>query len=176
MLEVAHENNEHAEALIARSSQSLQTAIMEIRKISHDLNPSTIDDIGIVEAINEMIEKMHLTGKIIIHFIHEGFHGSLSLIYEDKIALYRIVQEQLNNILKHADASNVSINLKLDFPLVHLKIEDDGRGFDATKAKRGLGLKNISHRVEYYRGKMELETEEGAGCRLNILLNLSRSE
>jgi PAS domain S-box-containing protein len=174
MLEVAQEDREHMGILIERASQSLQTAIAEIRKISHDLNPSTIEDIGIVEAINELIEKMHLTGKIIIHFTHEGFNQAFDLISEDKIAIYRVVQEQLNNILKHADALKVSIYLKLDFPFVSLRIEDDGKGFDIKKAKRGLGLKNIYHRVEYYRGKMELDTAEGAGCKLDILLNLTR--
>jgi two-component system sensor histidine kinase UhpB len=174
MLEVAQENKEHTEALIARSSDSLQVAITEIRKISHDLNPSTIDDIGIVEAINELIEKMHLTGKIVMQFNHEGFGKSLPLISEDKIAIYRIVQEQLNNIIKHADATQVHIDLKMDFPFVSLKIKDDGRGFNTLKAKRGLGLKNIYHRVEYYRGNMDLVSEENQGCLLDITLNLSR--
>ena len=174
MLEVAQENKEHTEALIARSSDSLQVAITEIRKISHDLNPSTIDDIGIVEAINELIEKMHLTGKIVMQFNHEGFGKSLPLISEDKIAIYRIVQEQLNNIIKHADATQVHIDLKMDFPFVSLKIKDDGRGFDTLRAKRGLGLKNIYHRVEYYRGNMDLVSEVNHGCLLDIKLNLSR--
>jgi two-component system sensor histidine kinase UhpB len=174
MLEVAQENKEHTDSLIARSSDSLQVAITEIRKISHNLNPSTIDDIGIVEAINELIEKMHCTGKIVMQFHHEGFGKLLPLISEDKIAIYRIVQEQLNNIIKHADASQVQINLKMDFPFVSLKIKDDGRGFNTLKAKRGLGLKNIYHRVEYYRGNMDLVSEENQGCLLDITLNLSR--
>jgi PAS domain S-box-containing protein len=172
MLEVAKENKEKAPLLTEKSYQSIQLAIAEIRKISHDLNPSSVEDFGLKEALKEMIEKLNLSGKINIVF---KFTGSIKSLYksEDKIAVYRIVQEQLNNILKHANANNVSVTVHIKALQIQLKIEDDGRGFNPKKNHKGLGFRNIYHRVEYYRGNINIETGINKGCKMSIMLNIS---
>jgi PAS domain S-box-containing protein len=172
MLEVAKENKEKAPLLTEKSYQSIQLAIAEIRKISHDLNPSSVEDFGLKEALKEMIEKLNLSGKINIVF---KFTGSIKSLYksEDKIAVYRIVQEQLNNILKHANANNVSVTVHIKALQIQLKIEDDGRGFNLKKNHKGLGFRNIYHRVEYYRGNINIETGINKGCKMSIMLNIS---
>ena len=176
MLEIAKENRDKAPLLTEKSYQSIQLAIEEIRKISHSLNPSSVEDFGLEEAIIEMIDKINISEKLKIDFKYSISGKKAALKSEDKIALYRIVQEQLNNIVKHADAKNVWIDLSIKFSAVSLVIEDDGKGFNPNKASKGLGLKNIQHRVDYYHGNLALETGKNKGCRMTILLNLATAK
>jgi two-component system, NarL family, sensor histidine kinase UhpB len=170
MLEVAKENGINAKMLTEKTYQSIQTVIDEIRRISHDLNPSAIVDVGLVEAIEQLIEKINIAGKIKITFQPDKRQYKCHLNDEDKITIFRIVQEQLNNILKHANASFVFIGLEVIDQNVKLCIKDDGVGFDPLTCKKGLGLRNIHNRVEYYAGTIEIETSEGAGCEMRITL------
>ena len=173
MLEVAKDNQEKAPLLTEKSYQSIQLAIAEIRKISHDLNPSAVEDFGLKEALKEMIEKLNLSGKINIVLKFAGNSAKSRFKSEDKIAVYRIVQEQLNNILKHAKAKNVLVNVQIKGSQIHLLIEDDGEGFNPKKNYKGLGFRNIYHRVEYYRGHINIETGINKGCKMSIMLNIS---
>ena len=172
MLEVAKENGSNAKMLTEKTYQSIQTVINEIRKISHDLNPSAIVDVGLVDAIEQLIEKINLAGKINILFIPDKRHYKDDLNEEDKIAIFRIIQEQLNNILKHAAAKQVVIRLEVVKGIIRVCIKDDGVGFDLEKCKKGLGLRNIYHRVEYYGGTIRIDTGIGRGCELCITLKL----
>jgi PAS domain S-box-containing protein len=174
MLEVAKENGSNAKMLTEKTYHSIQTVINEIRKISHDLNPSAIVDVGLVEAIEQLIEKINLSGKINIRFVadHREFKDCLN--EDDKIAIFRIVQEQLSNILKHANASVIVIQLEVIKGMVCLSIKDDGVGFDLEKCKKGLGLRNIYNRVEYYGGTIRIHTSEGHGCEMVVTLKIKQ--
>jgi two-component system sensor histidine kinase UhpB len=171
MLEYAKENRDNAQVLTEKSYQSLQTVIDEIRKISHDLNPSVIEDIGLTEAIEQMADKINLTNKLKINF-RNRIAGPDIFREQDKVSIYRIIQEQLNNIIKHAQAREVTITLAEKNNMVHLRIEDDGIGFDVSKVKKGLGLKNITHRVEYHHGSLQITSAPGAGSCMDILLSI----
>ena len=81
---------------------------------------------------------------------------------------YRIIQEQLNNVLKHSKADRVSIRLGQDNGIVHLVINDNGVGFDAQQIKQGLGLNNIRNRLEVVNGNMQIESQPGEGCTLVV--------
>ena len=171
MLETAKENKEAASQLIDKCYLNLITAINEIRNISHELNPSAIEDIGLTDAITDLIENINSLGKIFIEYHCQGCREA-HLDVTDKVAIYRIVQEGLNNILKHARASKVSIHLYFKEQTVYLKIEDDGIGFDLKNIHRGIGLKNIEHRIAYYQGTLSIESSPGNGCSLTIQLTL----
>lgn len=170
MLEVAIESGSNAKMLTEKTYQSIQTVINELRRISHDLNPSAIADVGLVEAIEQLIDKINLAGKTNIQFVPNRVSYGQFLAEEDKIAIFRIVQEQLNNILKHARAKNVIIKLEVANGIISLCIKDDGVGFDLLKCKKGLGLRNIHNRVEYYGGTIHISTGEGKGCEMCISL------
>jgi PAS domain S-box-containing protein len=170
MLEVAKENGSNAKMLTGKAYQYIQTVIDEIRRISHDLNPSAIVDVGLVEAIEQLIETINLSGKINIHFNPDRLHYRNELTEEDNISIFRIVQEQLNNILKHANARNVCIQMQVEDGLVKMSIKDDGIGFNLSKYKKGLGLHNIYNRVEYYGGTFQIVTSEGNGCEMLLTL------
>lgn len=175
MLEVALEGEANAKMLTEKSYQSIQGVINEIRRISHDLNPSAIVDVGLVEAINGLIEKINLSGKIQVHLVTDKKGYKFCLKEEDKVAIFRIVQEQLNNILKHAQAQNVLIKLQVEDGVVQLCIKDDGVGFDVARSKKGLGLRNIYNRVEYYGGSLNINSSAGNGCEMCITLNTGSS-
>ena len=93
------------------------------------------------------------------------------LLPEQKINVYRIIQEQLNNILKHAQASTVAIDLNKQREQIRLRVEDDGKGFDPRARRNGVGLSNIISRAELYNGKVEIDSAPGKGCRLEVILN-----
>ena len=170
MLEVARENGENAPVLTEKAYQSLQTVISEIRKLSHELNPSAIDDVGLLDAINEMIDKINASEKLTVRFDHDRTDYNDNINQQDKIAVYRIIQEQLSNIIKHAKATEVTIQLTQSGSQLFLEIMDNGIGFDPATVKKGLGLKNISNRVEYYHGKLEIS--QAKGCHMRIVLNM----
>ncbi|RYZ29776.1 MAG: hypothetical protein EOO10_05190, partial [Chitinophagaceae bacterium] len=174
MLEVAKENGVNAKMLTEKTYHSIQTVIDEIRKISHHLNPSAIVDVGLVEAIEQLIEKINLPGKINIRFVPDQRQYKEYLTEDDKIAIFRIVQEQLSNILKHAAAKMVVIQLEVVKGAVRLSIIDDGVGFDLEKCKKGLGLRNIYNRVDYYGGTIRIHTSEGNGCEMVITLKIKQ--
>lgn len=172
MLEVARDKKDLSQRLTEKAYESLKTAISEIRRISHELNPSAIEDLGLSEAISEMADKINSAGKLRIYFNYREYGRQPAIAMTDKIAVYRIVQEQLNNIIKHAQASEVHITLYYKLARLYLHIEDDGIGFDIKQVKKGLGLKNIQHRVAYYQGRLKIDTAQGRGCKLKVLLSI----
>ena len=93
-----------------------------------------------------------------------------SLPANKKLALYRIIQEQLNNIIKHAKASRVSVILRQTASNVLLQIKDDGAVFDMKKVKRGMGITNIHNRAELFGGTMLLASAPGEGCQIDVCL------
>ena len=85
-----------------------------------------------------------------------------------KLALYRIIQEQVSNVLKHADAKHVSVTIDVSDTNVTLIVEDDGVGFNPQKQARGIGLKNIESRCNLFSGTMNLITSPGEGCMMRV--------
>jgi signal transduction histidine kinase len=172
LLEASQVKRDMIDQLIHKCNHSLQQAITEIRRISHTLNPSSINDIGLIAAINEMLERINITGKV-----HFTFEYNLSqcidmLKHEDQVAIYRTIQESVSNIIKHSKAKNAMIRICSDASGVLLIIKDDGIGLDIEKVKKGLGLKTINNRVQYYNGKLKLDSSLGKGCIMKIFFNM----
>lgn len=89
-----------------------------------------------------------------------------------KITIYRIIQEQINNILKHAQATIVSVQLSVDNEKLVILTTDNGSGFDLSAAKQGVGLTNMISRVEMFNGEIKIDTLPGQGCVIKIKLPL----
>jgi two-component system, NarL family, sensor kinase len=92
-----------------------------------------------------------------------------------ELMLYRITQEQLNNINKYAKATKTVITVRIAAEKLFLSIADDGAGFDTGKKMKGIGLRNIANRVEFYNGALEIISAPGEGCRLVIEIPLNKS-
>jgi PAS domain S-box-containing protein len=165
LLEAAVQENENK--YLQQSAENLQRAIDEIRNISHRLNPATIQYIGLEGAIEDLVTKINTTGKVYISFTSSLKTGE-KIDDEVELALFRIVQEQINNVLKHSDAYKVSIDLTLEKGKLKLTITDDGKGHDLQIKKHGLGLKNIFNRAEFHKGFAEIFSEPGKGFMLQV--------
>jgi PAS domain S-box-containing protein len=157
---------------LEQSKQNIQKAIDEIRSISHRLNPATLRYIGLQGAVEDLVTSINNAGKV-----HISFSSSLQVdkkIQEDvELAVFRIIQEQVTNILKHSDAHAVSITLSEAVDKLRLTISDDGKGHDLQTKKHGLGLKNIFNRAEFYKGSAEISSQPGKGFILQVEIPLN---
>jgi PAS domain S-box-containing protein len=170
LLEIARNNPTDSARFIDGCYINIQNVIGEIRNISHNLTPYTLKDLGLAEAIYDLVEKINQSGKINISMIAFQDLDEGRINPDIKLAIFRIVQENINNVLKHSQATELKIRIKLDQNRVYLRLLDNGKGFDQKTVKKGLGLNNIQNRVDYYKGSMRLKTAPGKGCELNIEL------
>ncbi|HVS94839.1 MAG TPA: response regulator [Puia sp.] len=169
-LDVAIEESEPRLELLVKSRNNISMAIEEIRRLSKELITPSLNDLGLVQSIKELIRNIQVAGKMKIRLTITGLDEN-TLEAEQKINVYRIIQEQLNNILKHAEASSVCIELNKYREQIRLRVEDDGRGFDPRMRRFGVGISNIMSRAELYNGKVEIDSSPGKGCRLEVILN-----
>jgi len=145
-------------------------AIEEIRRLSKELITPSLNDLGLVQSIQELIRSIQMVKKMKIRLAISGLDEN-SLLPEQKINVYRIIQEQLNNILKHAQANTVMIELNKEEAQIRLLVADNGKGFDPQKRRDGVGISNIISRAELYNGRVEIDSAPGKGCRLEVILN-----
>ena len=143
---------------IARGITALAGAISEVRRISKDLRPGMLDDLGLAPALKSLASDFNNHTGLSITSDIQPVRSNLS--DDAKTALFRIAQEALNNIARHADASKVNISLSTSQHQVTLKISDNGKGFDdeLTNPRDGIGLTNMAERIAYYDGKLDIET------------------
>jgi signal transduction histidine kinase len=153
--------------ILKKSAEYLDLTIKEIRQLSKSLTPPTLSLNGLVASISDMISSIEQARKIRIDFEANGFDETL-LSPPKQVMTYRIIQEQLNNVLKHSEADRVSIRLSQSGGVVYLVINDNGVGFDSHQVKQGLGLNNIRNRLEVVRGNLHIESQPGCGCTLMI--------
>jgi len=153
---------------IANTSQYLQTAIDEIRNISHRLSPISLENTSFKQAVQEMVNKINLSSRLKVNVMIEGSEYLDSLPSSISLSVFRILQEQLSNIIKYAEATNVEINLHADETSVDFEVKDNGTGFDLKKVTRGLGLKSIYSRAGLHDGRVYINTAPGEGCVLSV--------
>ena len=147
-------------------------AVEEIRKISKALNSSLVKMIGLSRSIDDIIINMKAFQQIETKFQYDAKLDKI-LSDDQKLMIFRILQEQTNNIIKYADAKNVSISLKEKNNDVYLSITDDGKGFDSSVQSKGIGFINIDNRVDAFGGEVKLITSPGKGCSLEIIFPLT---
>jgi PAS domain S-box-containing protein len=169
-LDVAIEEREPRMELLTKSRNNIGMAIEEIRRLSKELITPSLNDLGLIQSIKELIRSIQMVKKMKIRLSISGLDEN-GLLPEQKINVYRIIQEQLNNILKHAQASSVAIDLNKHLEQIRLRVEDDGKGFDPRARRNGVGISNIISRAELYNGKVEIDSAPGKGCRLEVILN-----
>jgi len=174
LAEVAPELPEPQQAQIARIKELLNQVEKHLRRYSHELRPTILDDLGWIPAIRFLAEGISKRAGVPIH-IDTAVSGRLSSAIET--ALYRIVQEALTNAVKHAKASNVWIRAWKESLVLCCSIRDDGGGFDPGKAhearsQKGLGLIAMQERVTAIGGTLRIQSSVGNGTELSIRLPL----
>jgi signal transduction histidine kinase len=92
---------------------------------------------------------------------------------ELKLNIYRTIQEQLNNIAKHAEAKQVAVSIQTDKGFINIIVEDDGKGFDINSKRKGIGISNILNRVESFNGQVTINSSPGNGCKISFEIPLN---
>ena len=146
----------------------LLMAIDEIRKLSKELVTPSLQEIGLIKSIQQLVDDFCFTTKLNIRFTHD-LEADL-LDFGMQITLFRICQEQLKNIIVHSQARNVDILLQRKNMTVCLLIRDDGKGFNIKQTSKGIGIANIHNRANYYNGDVQLRSAPGEGCILEVSL------
>jgi len=167
--------NSEAEVMISQALKGISGLINEVRSISRSLMPPTLGDLGLVDSINDLIETINRTQAFVIHFNYESFNED-PIPENMKLMLFRILQEQLNNIVKHAKAKRVVVTLYQDDNAIQLNVMDDGVGFEMNNIRRGLGLKNMKNRAELFGGHVQITSAAGNGCILKVTIPAGQHE
>jgi PAS domain S-box-containing protein len=157
---------EKATAVLGKIKDNFREAMEELRRISHQLAPSTHEWISLEEKIRAVVDTMNARKAIKVRYHFDELHEDIKA--EVQLAMYRIIQEQFTNILKHAKASLVIIVMQRRESGIHMSIEDNGVGFDAHLTKKGIGLENIKRRVQAFNGSLSIQALAGKGCKLDI--------
>lgn len=155
-------NQEEVSQILLKSHQNLNKAMEEIRQLSQSLVAPSLGDLSLDQAIASLVDGLPNTAAFRVTVDATGYKGDIA-DEGIKLTLYRIVQVQLSNIIKHAKASHVAIQLRKTDNL-ELTIVDDGVGFLPGKKTSGIGLRNIRNRVDFYNGNMTILSEPGKGC------------
>jgi signal transduction histidine kinase len=153
----------------------LGNAIRDLRHLSHNLNSSHLLDLGIIEALNQLLLQIEKTGKFKTELIAN--QSILNFISNDNsLILYRMIQELLNNIIKHANATHIIISIKMIDPKICLlTVSDDGKGFDISAVlnqKKGIGLRHIFSRAKMINASVTIQSKEPTGT--NIFIEIKK--
>ena len=147
--------------------QLLDTAVDEVRTISRDLQPGSLQNLGLVPAIKDLINRFEAENYPDIDFQYYEMPDKIDKMIS--LLVYRIVQELLTNSLKHAQATEILIQINTEEDELVIQYEDDGIGFDQSNLKRkGMGLENIRSRVNYMHGSISIESENAMGMAVMI--------
>ncbi len=167
-------NTEKTVANIARLGETAQHALKEMRLLVYELRPLALETAGLIEALQHRLDAVEKRAGIEAQLTVES---DCDIPVDVENGLYRITQEVLNNSLKHAGATRVSLRLSLHDPYVELNIADNGRGFDpeAVKDQGGMGLTSIRERTESLGGKVLFVSKPGEGTQVQVRVPLNRT-
>lgn len=159
--------------LLKQTQELLNDTLNNVRMLSKELMPSTLDEFGLIIALKDFTEKMTEYTGVMVCFSH----GELLEVFDKKIelALYRTTQELVNNALKHAKASVINIQLQVKQSDLVLQVSDNGIGFDLAEVNqpnRGIGIKNIESRISVIKGKIKFDVEKGRGSSFEVTVAL----
>jgi len=149
----------------------VEKAIRSVREIAYGLRPAGMDQLGLVQVASQHCEELSGRNGLKVDFMSTGMEN-LSLSPDTAITLYRILQEGLNNAVKHAGASLVKVRLVASYPTIILRIEDNGKGFDVQDRRRAsldskrMGLRGMEERVALLEGSLRITSQPGRGTRI----------
>jgi two-component system, NarL family, sensor histidine kinase UhpB len=164
-------NKPNNTSVLLQSKAIVEDAINEIRTISYNIKPPQFELLTLGESIRILVSniKRFQDFEFIMDFNEVR---EMNLRIEHKLMIYRVIQEQLNNILKYASATDIFLSITIEDGRVTVYIQDDGIGFDPEKIKNGIGLNNIRSRLQAFSGNLTINSAPGKGCELIAVFNL----
>lgn len=164
-------DNVVTEEKIEQTDELLGKAIKDLRDLSHNLQNNRIHDIGIIESLRQLLISLEKTGRYNTSLTtSDHFH---ILDPNTDIILYRMIQEIVNNIIKHASANTINVSIKSDQEITTVRISDNGIGFDTRLLKHerpGIGLHNIANRAKMINATVDVKSEPGNGTIITLYL------
>jgi signal transduction histidine kinase len=159
-------------AVFERSLDMIDTSIKELRRVAHNMMPEMLVKFGLDEALKEYCNTINATKLIAVKY--QSFGMDARLDNSTEIIIYRIVQELLNNMLKHAAASEALVQLIKEEKRLSIVVEDNGKGFDPSVLdnNKGAGWTSIRSRIDYLKGHLDINSEAGKGTSVNIEFNV----
>jgi PAS domain S-box-containing protein len=156
-----------AQETLAKIKEQLKELTRNVREMSYSIHPAVLEDLGLRPALRSYIERFIASDRLHVELVTTGFDGKLT--GSESLAMYRIAQEALTNIVKHAGAQNVTVRIIRGYPDLILTVEDDGSGFstdgEETRGK-GLGIINMRERAEGMGGRFRIFSSPGRGTRI----------
>ncbi len=159
--------NEASDQMLALSQKGVASVINEVRALSRSLVPYSLKDLGLLDSLNELIDAINCTQTLAVKLTVASISDD-TLNENQALTVFRIVQEQLNNICKHAGAKNASVDLHLEDREIIMAISDDGKGFNTNQLRKGLGFTNIANRAEMFGGTMSVTSSPGSGTQVKV--------
>lgn len=155
-------------------STSVLESINDVRKITYNLHPLQIDEVGITAAIESMLKRIAALIDTTLLFTIENIDDVL--FDSDRIHFYRLIQETLNNALKHSGARNIEVIVVKEEKTIRAVIKDDGKGFNTGTKKEGYGLRSINERIKILGGQCSIESSPGRGTVIKIIIPTDAKE
>ncbi|NVJ55080.1 MAG: cache domain-containing protein [Vibrionaceae bacterium] len=173
------QNQDEKSKELSASKNAMEQAIVELRRISRDLRPPQLDDLGLVAGIEAYINELRQRTQLELVFEHDI--DGVEMLPEVETTLYRVVQESLHNVEKHANAQGVDVIMQREGRLLILTISDDGVGIPAKQLKSGkhnpatlehMGLQNMKERIQAIGGSFIVSSTQGEGTEVRVSLNM----
>lgn len=163
-------------AAFERSIDMLDSSIKEMRRVAHNMMPEALVKFGLDTALKDFCNDINRSGALQVKYQPIGMEGA-TVEQTTAITIYRIVQELLNNVIKHAGARNAIVQVSKTNGEISITVEDNGKGFDTTVLRhgKGIGWHNIQSRIEYLKGKLDVQSAPGKGTSVMVEINLNNS-
>jgi len=165
--QIGSHQNEQLKTGIDRTLSHLDDAVNELRRIARSLMPEILMKYGLAEATKEFCKNLKETG---VNLVCQVYHYNDSLPKEKQVVLYRIIQELVNNAVKHSAAQQILVILQQSGDTIFVTVEDDGKGFDATKThnRNGAGLANVKARADFLTAKLDIQSSFQNGTSVTV--------
>jgi two-component system sensor histidine kinase UhpB len=174
MIDTAKNIPEMRDVCLTKSQESIVEAISELRNLAHSMMPPSFERSDFKSIVADLVDKIHLTGKLHIDLAIPSPEKLRLMNNNIKLCFYRIIQEQVSNILKHSKAKEAVIFIDGNEHNFILAIEDDGIGFNPSANAKGIGLKNMENRCNLLGGSLEIVTAPSEGCMLKVQIPVKK--
>jgi signal transduction histidine kinase len=156
--------------------KSVKHTLEQVRTLSRTLTPPAIRDLGLRDAVIELVNSYGILEKPVFQLKVYPQDQDALVQMDKKHVIYRVIQELLNNAFKYADADKIYLELKIEQQQFIMLYQDDGKGFDTKKIKKGVGLDSMRSRIKFHKGFISISTAPGKGVKINIQMPLNHIE
>jgi len=165
-LDTGLKDDSYLREFVSMGKDMLMKSMEELRRISKTLAPPSLGLLPLQQSLSDLVYTIHIARQEIYLDI-DGLDEEV-IHHELKVSIYRIVQEQLNNILKYAEATRIDVSIHQRDGRLCIQVKDNGKGFDPGQKRAGIGITNMISRVNVFGGKIQIDAAPGKGCTLSV--------